>query len=1097
MSRHWTTIFTLLTVAIAGTAPLAQANTPQVNIFNGRYPANPAVSCLYCHSSTPALNAYGTAFKNSPAGPDSANGLAQIEFVDSDGDNFTNLHEILLNKLPGNNLSVPVNANTAPVLNAIGNKNLNEGATLNFTMTTTDDVTGLAPLLTVTNLPPGATFTDNRDRTGTFNWATDFSDGGVYSNIQFISNDGLLNDTETITIIVNDTNVAPFANGVENQAAYVGSLLEFDLTGFDTEGAPLTWSIQGLPAGASFTDNGDDTATFSWTPGTSDIGIYPNVVFTVEDDAQQTDSFTIAIFVSPPPELNFSDEVPLNTTADNDDIYDYSADLVTDGEGNWVAVWIDSGAGVILTARSSDNGVTWTAPAPVSAVDGGDEAPQIATDGTGNWVVVWRTNNTLGDTIGSDYDIVFARSEDNGATWSTPLPLNQDAVSESFVHIGANIETDGTAWVATYFKGNDLYAVRSADGGQTWGSEVFLGAAFVETFPDTPAARLDGDGAGNWVVVWCKGTQFSGAGTDVDVQVSRSSDGGQTWTPAAALNPNAGSDVGDDILPSVSTDGLGVWIAVWRSTENVGGAIGTDSDILTSRSLDNGVTWSAVSALSPDAPYDGFNWDYTPSLATDGLGTWVAMWHTNNASIRMSYSTDEGLSWTYPEVQNLLFDDTTRFPEAHPDGKGTWLATWETNEYPLDEAFDFEIMIARAYAPEIESIARNGSELTNAAAVEFVVTFDGAVFGIDTNDFEVKADKALTGSAVSGVVPGGPGEFLVTVSTGVGTGNLSLDFVDDGTVSNSAGNVPGGPGAGNGDVQGVEAYTVDKTKPIIIRNGSSVVNLTVGDPYEDAGATAADDLDGDLTARINTVNPVDRFTVSTYTVTYTVTDDAGNAANPVTRTVNVLAVPEGEGEGEGVVDGEGEGEGEGTPDGEGEGEGEGTPEGEGEGEVVDPEAYEQVLYRFSLADGGGDSLLTLAEIQSQVPGFLLSQFQTADKNNDGKLSVAELLSTIGGGVLMSADTNGDFVLSLAELLRLIQLYNVGEYACAANPGATEDGFEARPQEPGDPECLWNSVDTSGEGVLSLSELLRAIQFYNLGGYTYCEEQSHEDGFCGL
>jgi len=1087
--------FALLAVVMAAAAPLAQANTPQVTIFNGRYPANPAVSCLYCHSSTPALNAYGTAFKNSPAGPDSTNGLAQIEFVDSDSDNFTNLHEILLNKLPGNNLSVPDNANTAPMLNAIGNKNLNEGQTLNFTVTTTDDVTGLAPLLTVTNLPSGATFTDNRDRTATFNWVTDFSDGGVYSNIQFISNDGLLNDTETITIIVNDTNVAPFADSLENKSAYVGSLLEFELSAFDTEGAPLTWSAQGLPAGASFIDNGDDTATFSWTPEASDIGIYPDVTFTVEDDAQQTDPVTIAIFVSAPPQLNFSDEVPLNTTADNDDIYDYSADLVTDGDGNWVAVWIDSGAGVILTARSSDNGVTWTSPAQVSAVGGGDEAPQIATDGDGNWVVVWRTNDTLGDTIGSDYDIVFARSEDNGVTWSNPLPLNPDAASESFVHVGANIETDGTAWVATYFKSNDLYAVRSADGGQTWGAEVFLGVAFVETFPDTPAARLDGDGAGNWIIVWCKGNQFSGAGTDVDVQLSRSTDGGVNWTPAAALNPNAGSDEGDDILPSVSTDGAGVWIAVWRSTEDIGGLIDDDSDILMSRSLDNGVTWSAVSALSPDAPYDGFDWDYTPSLATDGLGTWVAMWHTNNASIRMSYSTDEGLSWTYPEVQNLLFDDTTRFSEAHPDGKGSWLATWETNEYPLDGAFDFdfEIMLATAFAPEIDSITRFGSELTNAGTVDFVVNFDGEVFGVDTSDFQVAADKALTGAAVSNVVPGPAGEFVVTVTTGTGTGTLALEFVDDNTVYNSAGNVPGGPGAGNGGVLGTETYTVDKTKPIIIRNGSAVVNLTVGDPYDDAGATAADDLDGNLTERINTVNPVDRFTVGTYTVTYTVSDDAGNAANPVTRTVNVAAVPEGEGEGEGTPDGEGEGEG--TPD--GEGEGEGTPDGEGEGEVVDPEAYEQVLYRFSLADGGGDSLLTLAEIQSQVPGFLLSQFQTADKNNDGELSVAELLSTIGGGVLMSADTNGDFVLSLAELLRLIQLYNVGEYACAANPGATEDGFEARPQEPGDPECLWNSVDTSGEGVISLSELLRAIQFYNLGGYTFCEGQSPEDGFCGV
>ena len=34
-------------------------------------------------------------------------------------------------------------------------------------------------------------------------------------------------------------------------------------------------------------------------------------------------------------------------------------------------------------------------------------------------------------------------------------------------------------------------------------------------------------------------------------------------------------------------------------------------------------------------------------------------------------------------------------------------------------------------------------------------------------------------------------------------------------------------------------------------------------------------------------NPVDRSAAATYTVTYTVFDAAGNAATPVTRTVNV------------------------------------------------------------------------------------------------------------------------------------------------------------------------------------------------------------------
>ena len=65
------------------------------------------------------------------------------------------------------------------------------------------------------------------------------------------------------------------------------------------------------------------------------------------------------------------------------------------------------------------------------------------------------------------------------------------------------------------------------------------------------------------------------------------------------------------------------------------------------------------------------------------------------------------------------------------------------------------------------------------------------------------------------------------------------------------------------------------------------MSLELGSTYTDAGATAVDNIDGDITANIVTVNSVDVNTVGTYTVTYNVSDAAGNAATQVTRTVNI------------------------------------------------------------------------------------------------------------------------------------------------------------------------------------------------------------------
>lgn len=83
---------------------------------------------------------------------------------------------------------------------------------------------------------------------------------------------------------------------------------------------------------------------------------------------------------------------------------------------------------------------------------------------------------------------------------------------------------------------------------------------------------------------------------------------------------------------------------------------------------------------------------------------------------------------------------------------------------------------------------------------------------------------------------------------------------------------------------------LDTTAPVIALIGSSPVNLTLGDVYTDAGATATDETDGDISANIAVNNPVDTATAGTYTVTYNVSDTAGNAALEKMRTV-IVAEP--------------------------------------------------------------------------------------------------------------------------------------------------------------------------------------------------------------
>lgn len=86
---------------------------------------------------------------------------------------------------------------------------------------------------------------------------------------------------------------------------------------------------------------------------------------------------------------------------------------------------------------------------------------------------------------------------------------------------------------------------------------------------------------------------------------------------------------------------------------------------------------------------------------------------------------------------------------------------------------------------------------------------------------------------------------------------------------------------------------VDGVYPTITLLGDNPVNLSVNDSYTDAGATAWDYVDGDITTDIVTTSTVDTTTAGNYTVKYNVTDSDDNAATEVVRTVNVASCTSG------------------------------------------------------------------------------------------------------------------------------------------------------------------------------------------------------------
>ena len=79
----------------------------------------------------------------------------------------------------------------------------------------------------------------------------------------------------------------------------------------------------------------------------------------------------------------------------------------------------------------------------------------------------------------------------------------------------------------------------------------------------------------------------------------------------------------------------------------------------------------------------------------------------------------------------------------------------------------------------------------------------------------------------------------------------------------------------------------DAVPPVLTLLGEALVEIPSCISYTDAGATAEDDIDGDISGSVVVTAAVNTAIVGDYTVTYNVADVAGNNAAPITRTVRI------------------------------------------------------------------------------------------------------------------------------------------------------------------------------------------------------------------
>jgi len=180
--------------------------------------------------------------------------------------------------------AIPVNNVSRSLdLEAIGDKSVDENSNLSFSVSATDP-DGDTITYSVDGLPSGATFTNQ-----TFSWTPGYEQAGTYQ-ATFIANDSQVENSETITITVKNVNRVPALSAIGNRSIYVNDSLSFAVSATDPDGDTITYSVDGLPIGATFTNQ-----TFSWTPSQSQVGSYKITFSTSDSQLQDSETITMTV----------------------------------------------------------------------------------------------------------------------------------------------------------------------------------------------------------------------------------------------------------------------------------------------------------------------------------------------------------------------------------------------------------------------------------------------------------------------------------------------------------------------------------------------------------------------------------------------------------------------------------------------------------------------------------------------------------------------------------------------------------------------------------------------------------------------------------
>jgi hypothetical protein len=362
-------------------------------------------------------------------------------------------------------------------------------------------------------------------------------------------------------------------------------------------------------------------------------------------------------------------------------------------------------------ACTTNSGLTWTFPGDLESGTFRSD-PVLAADANGGFYYLGISNAT---TFSTD----LLRSTNDGVTWQ-PLGWALGGDKEWMAIDTTSGPGRGNIyeiWSPFYNYAGDMNKMftRSTDGGQSW-----LGPIAVPQYPFWGTLDIGPNG------------ELYAVGTDGStLWMNRSTNApNRSVTPAFDLtvSVNLGGPMVAD-LPGINPQGLAgqAWIAVDRSSGPTRGNVyvlcsvtndpGNLANVMFSRSIDGGRTWSAARRINDDSTTQhACHWFGTLSVAPGGRvdACWNDTRHSADNSLSelyYSWSDDGGLTWATNRPLSPPFNHSLGYPQQ--DKMGDYIAMVSLDDgaciaYTATFNGEEDIYFVRAELPIKASVTRIG-----------------------------------------------------------------------------------------------------------------------------------------------------------------------------------------------------------------------------------------------------------------------------------------------------------------------------------------------------------------------------------------------------